>query len=119
MNDPDLDPELPMGAIVRAEDVLTTGDRSRGLYVTRSDQSDRVFPDEKVARVDLDGYMARRWAIFTDEAHTPRAAEATLQDRLRRLDAPPHAAAQEEERDVRVLEVDWMTRRSASSPGGW
>ena len=78
-----------MGAT--AEDVLTTGDGSRNLYVKRSDPSDRVFPVEKVARVDLDSYQARRRPL----------------DRLGRLDAPPPAAAREEERDVRVLEVDW------------
>ena len=71
-----------MGATVRAEDVLTTGDGSRGLYVKRSDPSDRVFPVEKVARVDLDGYQARQSAVFAGEAHTARVAEATLQDRL-------------------------------------
>ena len=51
-------------------------------------------------------YQARRRAIFADEAHTPRVAEVTLQDRLIRVDAPP-PAAREEERDVRVLDVDW------------
>ena len=30
------------------------------------------FPS-KVARVDLDGYQARRRAVFADEAHTPRS----------------------------------------------
>ena len=64
------------------------------------------FPSRRW-RVDLDGCQARRRAIFADEAHTPRVAEATLEERLGRLDAPPPAAAREEERDVRVLEVDW------------
>ena len=70
----------------------------------RGDPSDRVFPVEKV---ELDGHQARRRVIFADEAHPLLEAEATLQDRQGRLDAPSPAAAREQERDVRVLEVDW------------
>ena len=69
-----------------------------------------MIPVQKVACVDLDGYQARRRAIFAGERHTPRVTEATFQDRLGRFDAPTPTAAREEERDVRVLEVDWHGR---------
>ena len=85
--EPELDPELPMGATIRTEEVLTTGDGSRGLYVKRDDPSNRVIPVEKVACVYLIGYQARRRAIFAGERHTPRVTEATFQDRLGRSDA--------------------------------
>ena len=70
VSEPDLDPELPMGVIVRTEDVLTTGDRSRGLHVRRGDPSDRVFPVKKVARVGRQGggpsslmQWTRKWEV--------------------------------------------------------
>ena len=89
--------------------------RQKPRLVREEDPSDQVFPVEKVTRVDLDGNLAKRRAIFTDEAHTPRAAEATLQDVLDDLTPLLPPAAREEE-CVRVLEVDWDDQEDRFKP---
>ena len=103
LSEPGLGPHLYVGRVVDATEVWgpDSGTGAYGLYCGKDVGAHGAVPAKRIEADEVDGFADQR---LREPVLTPRLPEELVKDRLGRPEATEEKV---EDRDVRVLPVDW------------